>query len=423
MQIRGVDPASVVDKLRDPGLMDKLRRREIIYLIAPSGYPNYGDELIARAWLRYLSKERPRATVVLDCHSPGQATLLFRGIHPRTIFVDTIWKLTVHAGGLSGDVDGTDGLDPDRPWEWVASAATEFGHAPGLAEGVDLFRRAASVHLLGGGYVNNVWPYQVSLVSAAAALARSTGARAYATGLGLMPTVDEPALAALRDAAGAFSLFDVRDTASAAALGDDARLGGDDAWLAWGERRLLSRRPKPVSGGVTLCIQADLTDDFAAFGQTGVDALAEVVRRTLDSWDVPGSAVTVVEGIPGKDMTVPVKLADRLKGSTSVSFLDIWRRGLPAGRGDTWISTRFHPHLIAAAAGDSGVALVPRPDYYATKHSSLADIGSRWTIADDPEQIPDRPTAGGFPPAHRLRAVDAKRAVAAGLDGRKRVRG
>ena len=44
-----------------------------------------------------------------------------------------------------------------------------------------------------------------------------------------MPTVDEPALAVLRDAAGAFSLFDVRDTASAAALGDDARLGGDDA--------------------------------------------------------------------------------------------------------------------------------------------------------------------------------------------------
>nr|HQV19601.1 polysaccharide pyruvyl transferase family protein [Gordonia sp. (in: high G+C Gram-positive bacteria)] len=204
---------------------------------------------------------------------------------------------------------------------------------------------------------------------------------------------------------------------------DDARLGGDDAWLAWGERRLLSRRPKPVSGGVTLCIQADLTDDFAAFGQTGVDALAEVVRRTLDSWDVPGSAVTVVEGIPGKDMTVPVKLADRLKGSTSVSFLDIWRRGLPAGRGDTWISTRFHPHLIAAAAGDSGVALVPRPDYYATKHSSLADIGSRWTIADDPEQIPDRPTAGGFTAADRLRAVDAKRALAAELYGRKRIRG
>ena len=185
--------------------------------------------------------------MVLDCHSPGQAALLFRGVHPRALFVDTVWKLTVHAGGLAGDVTGTDGLDPEKPWEWVASAATEFGHAPGLAEGVDLFRRASSVHLLGGGYVNKVWPYQVSLVSAAAALARAAGVPAYATGLGLIP--------------------------------------------------------------------ADLTEDFAAFGQTGVDALAEVVRRTLDAWEVPGSAVTVVEGIPGKDMTVPVKLADRLEGS------------------------------------------------------------------------------------------------------------
>ena len=130
MQIRGVDPASVVDKLRDPGLMDKLRRREIIYLIAPSGYPNYGDELIARAWLRYLSKERPRATVVLDCHSPGQATLLFRGIHPRTIFVDTIWKLTVHAGGLSGMwTVPTASIRTDRGNGWRRQPPSS--HAPG----------------------------------------------------------------------------------------------------------------------------------------------------------------------------------------------------------------------------------------------------------------------------------------------------
>ena len=123
------------------------------------------------------------------------------------------------------------------------------------------------MHLLGGGYVNNVWPYQVSLVSAAAALARSTGARAYATGLGLDADRRRACAGGAARCGGAFSLFDVRDTASAAALGDDARLGGDDAWLAWGERRLLSRRPKPVSGGVTLCIQADLTDDFAAFSR------------------------------------------------------------------------------------------------------------------------------------------------------------
>ena len=140
-----------------------------------------------------------------------------------------------------------------------------------------------------------------------------------------------------------------------------------------------------------------------------------MVRRTLDSWDVPGSAVTVVEGIPGKDMTVPVKLADRLKGF-DVGVVPRHLAARAARRAWRHLDQHpLHPHLIAAAAGDSGVALVPRPDYYATKHSSLADIGSRWTIADDPEQIPDRPTAGGFTAADRLRAVDAKRALAAGI--------
>ena len=101
-------------------------------------------------------------------------------------------------------------------------------------------------------------------------------------------------------------------------------------------------------------------------------------------------------------------------------FLDVWRSGLPVGRGNTWISTRFHPHLIAAAAGDPGVAIIPRPDYYATKHRSLAAAGSAWTIVDDPDVIPCRPTAGGFSVDDRDRAVAAKRALAHRLYPRRR---
>ena len=148
---------------------------------------------------------------------------------------------------------------------------------------------------------------------------------------------------------------------------------------------------------------------------------AEVVRRTLDSWDVPGSAVTVVEGIPGNDMTVPVKLADRLKGSTSVSFLDIWRRGCPPGVATPGSAPASHPHLIAplrqAIPGHGAPARLLRHQQLLARRYRF-----RWTIADDPEQIPDRPTAGGFTAADRLRAVDAKRALAE-LYGRKRIWG
>ncbi|MDT7673145.1 MAG: hypothetical protein QOD82_1047, partial [Pseudonocardiales bacterium] len=60
------------------------------------------------------------------------------------------------------------------------------------------------------------------------------------------------------------------------------------------------------------------------------------------------------------------------------------------------LSTRFHPHLMAAAAGASGVAIPVSADYYLTKHQSLIAQGSRWGVAKE-LTVPDLPTAGGFP--------------------------
>lgn len=392
---------------------------EIIYLVSPAGWPNYGDELIARGWLRHLARTRPRARVVLDCHSPGQAGLLLRDIHPRAVFVDTLWQLTQYASNRTR----TDGPDPDTPWVWVADAATRFGPAPRLAEGVDVFRRASSVHLLGGGYVNAVWPHHVSLVAAIAELARTAGVAAYASGQGLLPRAPEPAWSVLEKAVAEFDVFDVRDVASADALAPTPALRqtGDDAWLTIDDADTL-QKPESMTpdGGVTLCIQGDLTDDFAWHGHRGAPALAEFVHATLDAWDVPGDAVTVVEGIPGRDRDIVVRLGDRLHGARTVPFLDVWHRGMPAGLGNTWISTRFHPHLVAAAAGDSGVAVIPRPDYYAAKHGSLTAAGSRWTVVADPEVIPDRPIAGGFAQDARARRVSEKHALAERLYPRRR---
>jgi hypothetical protein len=44
------------------------------------------------------------------------------------------------------------------------------------------------------------------------------------------------------------------------------------------------------------------------------------------------------------------------------------------------------------------VAVSINPDYYATKHRSLAALGSNWTVLEDFDQVPDRPTAGGYSP-------------------------
>lgn len=69
--------------------------RPIIYLIGPCGNPNFGDEFIARTWIRHLAREHPNAQVVLDCHTPGSAAVLLGGEHPHLTVVDTVWRIAV----------------------------------------------------------------------------------------------------------------------------------------------------------------------------------------------------------------------------------------------------------------------------------------------------------------------------------------
>ncbi|CAM3112572.1 polysaccharide pyruvyl transferase family protein [Tsukamurella hominis] len=406
-------------------MLGGLGRGEIVYLIGVAGHPNLGDELVLRIWLRRLARVRPTATVVVDVAHVGEAALLFAGDHPRAVFVDTLWRLARAADENPDLQSGTAAQD------WVAGAATDMRIAPGLAEGVDHLLRASSIHVIGGGYVNRQWPQWFPVISAVAAVTERTGAAAYATGLGLLPLPDGADLDRFLADAAAFAVFDVRDRPSYAALRgvSGASLTGDDVWLGLGA---VAGRPGAAPGfgraptvparpgEVVLCMQEDLSEGFVRDGLSGAPALAALARDMLDAWGVPGDRVTVVEGIPGHDYTVPKLLGDRIDGARIIPFLDVWRAGLPVGEGRTWISSRFHPHLLAAAAGDSGVAVVPKREYYDIKHGSLVDAGSRWTVVDDASPIPARPDAGGFPEADRRANVARKTALAARLYPRVR---
>jgi hypothetical protein len=135
-------------------------------------------------------------------------------------------------------------------------------------------------------------------------------------------------------------------------------------------------------------------EDFAD-GQ-GAEGLAAAIARLIEQWNIRGDDVAVVEGIPGSDRIVFDRIAHLLRGVVFVPFTEVWSRGLPARAGQTWVSTRFHPHLLAAAAGASGLALSGRRDYYPVKHRSLVDAGSRWRLADSSD-LPSTPVRdGGF---------------------------
>ncbi|HSO16064.1 MAG TPA: polysaccharide pyruvyl transferase family protein, partial [Arthrobacter sp.] len=76
----------------------------IIYLVGTSGHPNFGDEFIAKAWLKYLAVARPDADVWLDSPQPGLAQVLFEGLHPRLRVTNTLWRLVHENAELPADV-------------------------------------------------------------------------------------------------------------------------------------------------------------------------------------------------------------------------------------------------------------------------------------------------------------------------------
>lgn len=362
-------------------------QREIVYLVAPGGNPNYGDEFILRAWLRYLARARPEADVVVDCHTPGQAAVLLRAWHPRTTFVDTIWRIcfdTAH-------------LPPTEAIAVAASTVHDPGRMPRIVSGIELLARADTVHLVGGGYINTVWSHHLALLATATAAVDRSGGAAIATGQGLVPVGDFDRSSLLRELQEPFTLFDVRDAPSYGAISGlvgRQSFTGDDAWLGIGDEGVYDTVSEAARRSFVFCLQSDLMDDFAD-GQ-GTDGLTNAIARLIEQWHLDGEDVAVVEGMPGSDRIVFDRVAHLLPGVVFVPFTDVWNRGLPARASQTWVSTRFHPHLLAAATGASGLALSGRSDYYPNKHQSLVDAGSRWRLAESAD-LPSTPVRdGGF---------------------------
>ncbi|MFC5946901.1 polysaccharide pyruvyl transferase family protein [Pseudonocardia lutea] len=360
-------------------------RRPLYHLVGAAGFPNYGDELIAAGWLRHLARTAPEADVWLDCPSPGTAATLLDGLHPRVRCTDTVWRLCRAApeGG------------PRETAAWVCGAIADPGLAPRWVAGVELLRRADVVHVIGGGYVNGLWPRHAGVLAAAVAATEHSGGRAVATGQGLTPEADG-AGPQLRSLLERFALVEVRDEASARLLDRPGTLGLDDAFLPAAAVPAVTEAPE-----VVLCLQSDLSERPA-------DALATFVLGALRRWEVDPEQIAVVEGIPGQDRVVYALLEHDLPGARFLPFDRVWRGGLPVAADQTWISTRFHPHLVAAAVGAGGLAVSLNGDYYPTKHRSLTTLGSGWELVTDLDTTPDRPAPGGF-----------AREVVAGLRERK----
>ncbi|MDR7301072.1 polysaccharide pyruvyl transferase family protein [Haloactinomyces albus] len=367
-----------------------------IYLVATTGHPNYGDELIAATWLKYLARTAPDSEIWLDCPNPGPSEVLLGHLHPNLRITDTFWRLCWEAP--SGE-----------PWEvasFVQHAINDPGMAPRWTAGIELAARVDLVHLIGGGFVNGIWPRHIGLPAAAVAAVRRSGGRAVMTGQGLWPVIDE-AQALLRSLVAQFEIVDVRDEPSGGLLHSSEKVEctGDD--LFFGIEPGLFRGDDLRE--VMICVQSDLLD-------VTVPALAGFLLDTLREWGVSPEQVGFVEGIPRVDREVFMLVEHALPGARFYPFSEIMDNGLPAAAGQRWLSTRFHMHLMAAAAGARGVAVSINSGYYTNKHRSLIDRGSGWGLSEG-LQVPAMPSEGGFIPSILQDLQEGKAALARRIYG------
>ncbi len=365
------------------------RSRPLHYLVAPTGAPNYGDELIAATWLRYMAEIDPDADVVLDCLNPIGITDTVLRIHPRLRPTTMLWQLCIRhvdQGAQAAHTVRDIVRDPDSATVGIDD----------LRESLGLLRRADVVHILGGGFFNAMWPCFLGLLGGVGAAVEVSGGRAVMTGQGMSPPV-EGVGDLYADLLGRFDVVDVRDTPSAAVAGAASTCSGDDVFLA------------PPSGSTWGNVPEMMVSVQSQLSGLAAEEMVSLVAKTAAEWAV--SDIGLLECIPGQDQKLLALVEEALPGVRRYSLRDVMERGLPAAPGQCWLSTRFHPHLVAAACGASGVAVNINGDYYGTKHRSLIERGSGWTLLETPAVVP-RPCDGGFGPERLTELRAGKRAVA-----------
>ncbi len=370
------------------------RSADPIYLVATAGHPNYGDEFITASWLKFLARTRPDAEVWLDCPRPGMASHLFGGLHPRLRTTDTLFRL----------VGETRDLPEEEAKPHLARVVRHLG-TPLYDLGLLDLHRAGTVHFLGGGHITSLWPHHQRLFGVALALRELTGARLLATGLGLVPVALPETL---REEVAAFDHFSVRDAESAEASG--AALGPDDAYLGIEEiPGFRDQRRSRATDEVWVALQSDLVDP------AHLDSAITAVRAALTSPELAGRPVRYLEAIPGVDRIAFDRLSDLIPEEGFVPFTRLWREPFPAVDKQVWLTTRFHFHLLAAACGASGTALVTRDDYYGVKHRSLIEAGTGWaSSAPGSTELP-APTSNPGYRATVLKLIRQKRDEAESL--------
>jgi len=329
----------------------------MIYLYSGAGIPNFGDELIAAHWLRFVDG-RP---VVIDCFNVVRAKQSLSKINLSARFVRCIGK--VSSISLSE-------MPAATFWDHV-----RFGRQCLNSKLGDAIRTHLSgitqFHMIGGGYINSQWPQTGALLGAALAIRENLGIRIVGTGLGItpIPVPDDAGLA--RDVFGAFDIIELRDSEGFAfvkAHSPDANSanGTDDSFLY-----PVYKREGQRAAHISCHYNGEMRADFI-----------RIAKQALPN----GLPTYFWSCHPERDCGAAMR--EFFPDLIQLDCNDLLSCNHVAP-GDLMITSRFHPHLIAARAGAQGV-FTSATAYYDTKHRSIVDLGSGFGLEPGPNILAKR---------------------------------
>lgn len=340
-----------------------------LYLVGNGGGPNFGADLIGRVWVEYLAKKYPNRTIWLDTRNAG-VTAGYFSKYKNVKAVDTFWKLR--------NLSASAGESIESRIEWLNKKIKYAGTPKYDIHLKNIENNVESIHFIGGGYVNSIWPDNLLLFAQAAFLKeKNLSIKVYITGAGLMPASDNFSQM-FKKITKTFDFIEGRDSRTAKEL--NVTNGIDDVWMSFSDK-LQDNKPvwkrNEVNPDIMLLIQKDFNyGKEQSLLETAIDIIRHQPNFSSDT------TIGVAEAIPATDYWAfpAIKKEFSDNNVSFYSFQNLWENGFPAGENTTWITTRFQYHLIGSSFGSKGIVLTTGSKYYDIKHTSLINNGTGWNI-------------------------------------------
>lgn len=327
------------------------------YLLGGAGYKNFGDELMVRGWLDWLSAEYPEVNIVVDGAKKENIRDTFGVSHPKIIPADLTNRLASSPR-------------PASFWDAVIRGLTFFDRKgpekyPTLANDINLLMQASVVHLHGGGYLNKHFKDKGFLLGIAVGASRLTGAKLIATGVGITP-LDKPDsihLEKLGDFLQQFSVFETRDAESANFLKESFDFSGvisglDDTFVTG------------IQYAPTVGKKLHLSWSDGRIGDDEFDRVKSYVQDNSGKY----SEIIFWKCAPN-DHQAWMAIKEICPVAKMLDFDDLVGCAIPVSENDHMLTSRFHPHLIGARGGAAG-GYYSHGAYYDVKHGSIVKLGS-----------------------------------------------